>query len=80
MRGERWTREIWGRDTRLVQYNCKRNKKHCVTKKNNLGFVYFQLLETHNESLKPSSSVGDDKRLCTLCGETGDGDNNASAR
>lgn len=42
--------------------------------------VYFQLLEKHNGALKPSSNVPDDKRLCILCGETGDGENNASAR
>lgn len=42
--------------------------------------VYFQLLEKHNGALKPSSQAADDKRLCTLCGETGDGENNASAR
>lgn len=42
-------------------------------------FIYFQLLEKHG-ALKRSSDLPDDKRLCTLCGETGDGDNNTSAR
>ena len=44
------------------------------------GFFFsFQLLEKHG-ALKPFSDLPDDKRLCTLCGETGDGDNNTSAR
>ena len=41
--------------------------------------VYFQLLETHG-TLRPYSNLPYDKRTCTLCGEMGDGDNNASAR
>lgn len=39
-----------------------------------------ELLEKHNESLKPPANTVDDLRTCTLCGAKGDGDNNASAR